>query len=418
MDTWSNNYSRPTTSAEQMLYDHLLHCVESEPPEQLIARFHQLFVDGIGYSDYAVWRAVKKLVASRLAERDFKFILNRCCYIPINHWLMQPRLHSYIPQLIATLDATPSGCPRAETSKRIRHLVSLFSATEQYLALKRLAQVIQQTVEQRALSGEVLLGGLIHRYPCLYEHTLLTDDSLDEQRKRVRRLRRQFQQQFEIELSQYITHRQLRRSDALQPVQVSGVFQNPTLLSDRQLDSALSHFTGRVDGYNTHRDLARQFLTYTRDTRCFRTFKNELYEYLIDSVDTKYGTRQFNQSLYSHLQLILPENDDHRMNDVLLVTTCRKLLNFLIVDSIHQPNHFIFSDLTANLGITSTIGLLLKVVLLCSRVRCHLEKRFSILFSHYESCASDAVRWLVEALENLNVALSTNFGSIILCQAS
>jgi hypothetical protein len=41
-----------------------------------------------------------------------------------------------------------------------------------------------------------------------------------------------------------------------------------------------------------------------------------------------------------------------------------------------------------------------------------LEKRFSILFNHYESSQRDAVQWLVHAMENLNVALSTNFSTI------
>jgi hypothetical protein len=50
--------------------------------------------------------------------------------------------------------------------------------------------------------------------------------------------------------------------------------------------------------------------------------------------------------------------------------------------------------------------------LLCRKVKPYLEKRFSILFNHYESYSRDGVEWLIQALENLNVALSTNFGMV------
>jgi hypothetical protein len=94
------------------------------------------------------------------------------------------------------------------------------------------------------------------------------------------------------------------------------------------------------------------------------------------------------------------------------VGTCRKLLNFLVVESSQQPNHYIFCNLTANFGITPTIGLLLKIALICRQVKPYLEKRFSILFNHYEAYTKDKVEWLVESLENLNIAFSSNFGAI------
>jgi hypothetical protein len=69
-------------------------------------------------------------------------------------------------------------------------------------------------------------------------------------------------------------------------------------------------------------------------------------------------------------------------------------------------------DLITNMGVTRTVGLLLKVVLLCNKVKPYLEKRFSILFNHYESFAKDGVPWLVKSLESLQVALSVHFGKV------
>ncbi|NET47941.1 MAG: hypothetical protein F6K09_04275 [Merismopedia sp. SIO2A8] len=88
------------------------------------------------------------------------------------------------------------------------------------------------------------------------------------------------------------------------------------------------------------------------------------------------------------------------------------MLNFLVVDNAKCPQHFVFVDLITNLGPIKAMGLLLRIVLFCSKVRPYLERRCSILFSHYETSDQTAVRWLVYALETLNIALVTNFGNL------
>jgi hypothetical protein len=423
MDSWSDYYHRQTTNyqttflVEQCLYDHLLERVKIEVPEELIARFRTLFINGIGYSDHQVWQAVKRIVESPYIEKDFKFILNRCCHILINHWLMQPRLHAAIPELVALFEATPTSDGRSQTTKRLRELVRNFKTTEQYMALKRLAQVVSQTPEWAGNAGSKPLGTLIRRYPCLYDYNLLTEDSTDEQRRRIRQIRRQVQQQFDRDLARYATYKLLGGGSLDDAGTTPGNFRslkNPTLLSDRHLDRALRQFGGKVDGSNTYRDLAQRFLTYSSHACSYQSFKEDLYEYLAASIDSKYGKSQFNQRFHTYLQNTFQDHDSQRLNDVLLVGTCRKLLNFLIVESSQKPNHAVFVDLTGNLGITTTIGLLLKIVLICRNVKPYLEKRFAILFNHYESYARDGVTWLIESLESLNVAFSINFGTLSL----
>lgn len=416
MDSWPNYYDRPNPIAEECLYSHWLDCLEEQSPSEVIRCFRQLFIDGLDYPDIQVWLALERVVASSSAQQDFKFILNRSCHILINRWLMQPRLHGVIPELIALFELTPTGVARSRTSIRLRQLVQQFKETEQYLTLKRLATVTTHAHQELQGIEARPLGHLIQRYPCLYSHNLLTDDSTYEHRQKVRMLQNSMQKKLEVDLSRYITCRMrngepvIGRGSRELSRPHRGEVINPTLLSDRQLNMALQQFIGKVDGANTHRDLAQRFLTYSQRTRSYGTFKAELYEYLTASVDFKYAKGQFKQRLYHHLQGILAHSDDNPLNDALLLGTCRKLLNFLVIESPQQLNHSVFVDLTGNLGISFTIGLLLKVVLLCSNVKPYLEKRFAILFNHYERCASDAVNWLVEALEHLNIALTTNFG--------
>lgn len=409
-----------TFQQEQHLYDHLLEKARTEPPEALLDRFYTLFVQGVGYSDHQVWLAMKRIVDSPNAEKDFKFVLNRSCHILINHWLMQPRLHSAIPELIAQFEIHPGGQPRSRTTQRLRTLVQQFKLTEQYVALQRLEQVLNHSPDWGSYASTKPLGTLIRRYPCLYEHNLLTQDSTEEQRRRVRQIRRQNQLQFERDLARYATHRLLSNSAVsegrifVSPAPSFRSLRNPTLLTDQQLDSALHHFGGKIDGSNTYRDLAHRFLTYSSHQASFGSFKDDLYDYLTESIDPKYGKRQFNNQLHAFLKTTLSEHNAEALNDVLMVGACRRLLNFLVVDHPSHLNHSRFIDLNGNLGITATIGLLLKVVLVCRKVKPCLEKRLAILFNHYEACAREAVNWLVESLENLNVAFSINFGTLSL----
>lgn len=186
--------------------------------------------------------------------------------------------------------------------------------------------------------------------------------------------------------------------------------ENPTLLSDRELNRALTHYINPVEGNYTYKDLSHSFLNHSARVSNYRTFKSELYEYLVGSIDPKYGKSQFNKKLYYHLQNTLPEFDSRRPDEFLVMRTSSQLLNFLVVESTHKPDHYVFIDLITNIGVTHAVGLLLKVVLMSHKVKPYLEKRFSLLFNHYESFSKDGVPWLVKSLESLHIAFSVHFG--------
>lgn len=421
VSTWTPNFNRQIDQEEQQLYDHLLRLVQSELPSQLIERFRALFVDGVGYPDADIVAAINKIASSKAADQEFRFVLNRCCHILINRWQTRPQLQAAIPELISLFETTPARpvteYSRARSARRVRELVKGFVDSEQYVTLRRLSQVMNQASDLQTPPAHEPIGALIRRYPYLYEHCLLTDGSTYEHQQTIRQLQAKAQRQYEVDLSQYVTY-QVRRSQLerdgsssmsrriLQPV------KNPTLLSDQDLCRALKQFAGKSQSAGTYRDSAQRFLTHTNQTSTFQSFKNDLYQYITASVDPEYGRRQFNHQLYSQLKSTLPESNDQKLNDFLIVRTCSQLLNFLVVESPQHPNHFVFVDLISNIGSTLTTGLLLKIVLICRKVKPYLEKRFSILFNHYEFCRRDGVQWLVEAMETLNLALSTNFSTI------
>lgn len=419
MNTWTTRHSRQAEQDEQLLYDHFLRLVQSELPSDLVQRFRLLFIDGIDYPNAEISAALEKIAANKSADQEFRFVLNRCCHILINRWQARPQYQTYIPTLIEVFESATAHSTReyarSRSVRRLRELVKDFVDSDQYLALRRLAQVTSQNIETNPLG--VPLGKLIHRYPYLYEHCLVAEGSTLEQQQTIRHLKARAERQYELDLSQFVTY-QVRRSQISRsnlPEVASRVLQpakNPTLLSDEALCVAVKHFAGKSQGADTYRDSAQRFLTHSSQTSSFHSFKDDLYQYMTASVDPEYGNRQFNNQLYAQLNAALPESNAHRVNDFLIVRTCSQLLNFLVVESSQKPSHFVFVDLLSNMGPAMATGLLLKIVLICRKVKPNLEKRFSILFSHYESSKRENVQWLVQAMEHLNLALSTNFSTL------
>jgi hypothetical protein len=411
---FNKSHRQQTTPEEQTLYDYLLECVQQESPGRLLDNFRCLFLDGRGYHDFGIYSALEKIIKAKDAETNFPFFFNRCCHILINRWQMQPQLQGAIPELIGILqNVEPPRPGYYQVSGRLRQLVHNFIQTDQYSKLERIGRVISSKNSRYQTNS---VGNLIQRYPYLYDHCLLGEDSSNEHQQTVRRLKRQMESNFEVKLSRYVTYKvrlaQINRSrgSSTDPRQIIRPVSNPTLLSDQELNKSLKQFIAKVEDGCTYKSLSENFLDHSVHTATFQAFKNDLYEYILGSVEPTYGKGQFNKKLYQLLQNTLPECHHQKPNEFLMLRTSSQLLNFLVVQSSHQPEHYVFVDLITNLGVTRTIGLLLKVVLVCQKIKPYLEKRFSILFNHYESFARDGVPWLVKAMENLQIAFSIHFG--------
>jgi len=408
-------------SPEQQMYQHLFDLVQLEPANEIIERFRVLFIEGTNYPQKEILSALDEITASKKAEREFHLFLNRCCHILINRWYMQPQNHHAIYQLIATLSKPPSSkriiTSRNKSIRCLHELVKTFLKSEQYSTLQRLAQALNKTPDCVSDNKNQSLITLIRRYPYLHEHCLVNEDATIEHQWIVKQIQAQAQRKFEIDLSQYVTY-QVRLAQTAKHSSVSRKnriikpVNNPTLLTDTQVNLALKSFTGKVEGQSSYKDLAYNFLHYSSQATCLRAYKDDLYEYLISGIDWEYGKRQFHQKLYTQLQNTLPQANSQKVNDFLIVRTCTQLLNFLVVESSSSPQHFTFIDLIANQGSTRIIGLLLKILLICRKSKPYLAKRFAILFNHYETATTGSLDWLVESLEELNIALSIHFGNI------
>ncbi len=416
MSNLITSYYPTILSNEHKIYQHLLNLVQIESPNQMIERFRALFIEGIFYPEIEILTTIDQ-ITELYTEQEFRFFLNRCCHILINRWHMQPQMYSAIPKLIALFEHLPTRYRtisfREKSIRRLYKFVQQFTESEHYLILRRLTQVIFQS---EVSNGQKPLVALIRRYPYLYEHCLLSEDSTLEHQLTVKKIQTEVQKKFELDLSRYVTYQvrchvvptesTIDTNRIIQPV------TNPTLLSEKKFNAALKQFIGKVEGDYTYQEFAQLFLKYSSQVSCFGAFKNDLYEYLISGIDWDYGKRQFHQRLYTHLQNTFAEADEQKLDEFLLIRTCSHLLNFLVVESSASPQHFTFIDLIGNQGTLVATGLLLKIVLICHKIKPYLAKRFSILFNHYESATTNGIVWLVETLEQLNIAYSIHFGNL------
>lgn len=407
MDSWSNYLERPETPAESRLFAHLQEQAKTVHPSEAIALFRQLFMDGSHYPFASILSDLDFIINAGFAQTDYKYILNRSCYIYINAWWSTNCYRVFIPELIRVFEEPPTSTAQNRAVMRRRALAQSFTQSQQYFALQRTAMAIEaEWNHTRYHESEKPLETIISRYPYIYEYNLLTRDSNLDQRHTVRAMRQEAQHKFDVSLARYEAFRATYQN-ASEPEKAQ---KNPTLLRSDQLDFAMHQFKGKVDGCNTQRDLARQFLTYSQWTRSYRDYKRDLYDYLMPVIQGRFsqGKHHFNQRLADHLQKTLSQYDSQSLSASLIEHTCKRLLNFLVVESVQRPDHVNFFDLLGNIGSTLTVSLLLKIVLLCSSAKPWLEQRLAILFNHYAPRPKRDVIWLVEALENTNIAFSVN----------
>jgi hypothetical protein len=91
------------SGVEQIIYEHFLHVVKTESPTQVLERFRILFIEGINYPDNRIGTTIETLAFEKTAEQNFPLVINRCCYILVNHWQMQPSGRLSVADLVEML---------------------------------------------------------------------------------------------------------------------------------------------------------------------------------------------------------------------------------------------------------------------------------------------------------------------------
>ena len=75
-----------TVNQEKIIYDYLREYLTAHSPEETIAEFRCLFIEGIS-QNITVRNAIEDIVYSKIKREKFFYILNYCFYIIVTHWL-------------------------------------------------------------------------------------------------------------------------------------------------------------------------------------------------------------------------------------------------------------------------------------------------------------------------------------------
>lgn len=395
---------------EELIYNCIRQWVQREAPTSVLERFRELFTE-LKCGNPTVVGALEELVLRPEASQRFRFILNRSCYILINQWQNQSQHRWAISHLVDIL-ATPTplrGGDRGKTVGTLRRLFQAFQETDLYLRLCQTVALLDATEEP---AEDQPLACLLRRYPYLYEAQLAGAEDrqqFQEQLEIVHNLQTQVQQQFEHHLGRYVTYeyrRSLGSAKNLEPV------KNPTMLNNQELFLAFKLFGARVDNGLTYQERAEQFLRENPEGQNYRLYKRNLANYLIVAMPPSADRDAFERKLRQFMDELFPQFDDQAVNDFLMTRTCSRLLNFLVIENKKDANHKTFIDLICQLGPTKMVGLLLKIVLICKKVKGYLERLICLLFNHYADQAQGQVRWLIKILENIKLAFSLHFGLV------
>lgn len=395
---------------EELIYNHIYQWVQREAPNSVLERFRELFTE-LKCGNATVVAALERLVLRPEASQRFRFILNRSCYILINQWQNQSQHRWAISHLVDIL-ATPTplrGGDRGKTVGTLRRLFQAFQGTELYLRLCQTVALLEATDEP---AEDQPLACLLRRYPYLYEAQLAGAEDrqqFQEQLQIVHNLQTQVQQQFEHQLGRYVTYeyrRSLGSAKNLEPV------KNPTMLTNQELFVAFKLFGAKVDNGMTYEERAAQFLRENPEGQNYRLYKQNLANYLIAAMPASKDRDIFERKLRQFMDELFPQFDLQSTNDFLITRTCSRLLNFLVIENKKDANHKNFIDLICQLGPTKMVGILLKIVLICKKVKGYLERLICILFNYYAEKAQGEVRWLIKVLENIKLAFSLHFGIV------
>jgi hypothetical protein len=400
-----------------ILYEYFRHCLSNQSPTEVLDEFRCLFIEGRSKQPNAR-EALEKIVFSQQGQEKFDYIINHCCHIIINYWSNKPELQEFIPHLIGIFNTVnPKTNYYDRRKSRLLKLVCEFKTTEQYLKLTRLVELLSTS---QAIDSEKNqnVGDLAQRYFYLYKYLLLGEEQSQEEKKLIREIQKNNQKYFEFQLSQHIIYRArlVQIARARQISQGAGKIirrvNNPTLLSEKDLKIAIKQYMGKVNQEGTIWQSAQKFLTENKFRHSYQEYHRDLYRYLINSVSPKHEDYQFANKLKQIFKQIKSPSNSPELTDVAMLSTCRQLLRYLVASNYKEPEHYQFIELVKYLGTVQTITLLIKIILICPQAKPDLEKRFAILFTHYQSYKIAEVFWLVKSLEHLLIAFSIYFGKI------
>ncbi len=419
----------------EIIYDHLFSCASNDPPQVVIRKFHNLFIQGKN-EDAEVSQALNKIIVSPISQQQFDRIFSHCFYLIFDYWVTKPKSLSYISELLNIIEIINKSSSYDRLRKQLIKLISEYQKSQEYLKLKATIAIISpqkflgkndtgsaKTQESDEISNSQgydrkIVNNHLARYTFLYEYIAPQNPELKQLNEFIKSLQNSRRQDFEIKLSRHIIYRYRLKQVAKMKLLSKGAgkvitkVDSPSILSERAFQIALQQYLGKIDGKQTILERSQKFIADNKIRGSYQVFKQDLYQFLIKDIKSRNSSYQINQKLKNKLDDIFAQSDKKQISSTLILQTCRQLFSFFVTELNSNNNPQGFVDLVTNLGTAQALKILIKITLICPESKPDLEKKISLIIDRYQLHEIQDVPWVTKTLEHLLIAFSIYFGKI------
>ena len=399
-------------SKEQQIYQYVRQLTHVTSDEA-IRRFYLLMWDGNIPDDINSHTALRNLASAPDFRRNHLEFINRCYYTILNPWHLEVGRHDAIKQLILWPEQLPSNRAYGRATKQIREALQAYAKSDYYTVLKRHNKLLENSSDAGRNKQAETLGDHLNKFPILYVSSTQTPDieqsseklnsSLENKRdKKIVELRQHLKAYIELHKHHSRRHDFNSLKDEL----------NPTSLATAELNKAIKWYQPKRR--NSFQKRAWDFRKEALKVSTLGEYKNLFYEAVVFPFIQEYAKAESwaGERYYTHefKKIILNRDEDDSMPAVKMsvLHMFHRVLNSIIHIDPSSSGDCFFEQLIRGAGHSLVTSILINVVLTCRMARFDLEKSFARLFTHFEHTKLQLVRWFVQALEHINVAIALN----------
>lgn len=381
----SNNLVQKIPEPQEIICQFFLDIVKQWAPDLVLYEFKTLFINPVKAIGSAHLQALKTIVDSK-NEEEFKNTLKRSCYILLNNWILA-RHYQALKDLIQLI-SNSTNCDNisSPTVKCLKAWLVDFVNSQDYEELKLFVSKYENREQDHWKS----------RYTSyLLAPQYVNKKNPEEQRQAAKGLSKQLKDQFKFDLAMYTAHSESRGFN-------NNKNQNPTALGDQALRLVKKVIARR--GMFSYENIANIFLKQTKELK-YKYFKQGLLKYLFYSTESQGQVENLKTNLWKVLEFIYKEADEEEINSLLLIKTCKRVIECLTIKNNGEPSSLFVSLASEGKSVTLAI-LLLKIILICPPTRTHLEVCLAKLIQYYEEYSQEECSWVINFLEVIRITLT------------
>lgn len=370
---------------QETICQFFLDIVKQWSPELVLYEFNNLFINGGKTGSSNPHQAIHQLISSA-NEQDFINTLKRCCYILLNNWVAS-RQYKYTQDLVKIF---ANSATNARTSyqnlKPLNIWIDNFVNSQNYQDLKLFVAKYANWDKTHWKSR--------------YTSYLLAPQYVDsnnsiEQRQAAKGLAKQLKDQFKFDLAMYTARSESAASKHRKT-------ENPTALGDEALRLVKKVVAKR--GNFSYANIANIFLKQTEGIK-YKYFKQSLIKYLFYSSENSEFVEYIKNKLGEKLQITYEDYNEENVNKSLLLKTCNRIIDYLITEKNGEPSP-LFMALASQGNALTLVIILLKIILISSPTRTHLEICIAKVIEYYEGYAQEECQWVINFLEILKITIT------------